>query len=243
MNKALNLLWRDTFRLGRDKTLIFLIVYPFVSALVGRFLVPFIPIKHFSLYLAPALIIFAPLAFGMVFGFNLIEEKEEQTWLIVRVVPLRTSTYFTYLVLATALPSLLLGLITALIYRQPISDIWQFSMMLIATSLTAPLWALLLGIIARNKIEGLALSKIVSFIMLAPAIAFFASPTVQLSVAWNPWYWIYIGLLNAYAGSAIISDLAINVPKYPEFVFWLAPATLSLITIVRLASIWRKIAE
>lgn len=243
MDKVFNLLERDARRLRRDNMLLFLIAYPFLAALAIRLAAPLIPVENLALYLAPALIMFAPLAFGMVFGFNLIEEKEEQTWLLIRVVPLPRTIYISYLIAASVLPSFALALATALLFGQPVAHVGLFLLMALAASLTAPLWTLLLGVLASNKVEGFALAKVVSFVMVLPGLAFVLTPAMQLSIAWNPWYWIYIGLLKAYAGTALLDTLAINMPEYPTPVFWLAPLLLSTVLIAYLARVWRKKAE
>lgn len=242
MEKALNLIQRDIVRLRRDNMLLFLAGYPFLGAIIMRFLVPFIPIENFDVYVAPLLVIFAPLAFGIVFGFNLIEEKEEQTWLLMRVVPLRVEFYFSYLIAVTTIPALVLGLLTTLIYGQPVANTVLFILIIIATALSTPLWTLVLGVLAHNKVEGLALTKTVGFILLLPFLAFVLSPTWQVTLAWNPWYWSYIGLIKAYAGNTI-GELAINVPEYPTFVFWLAPIVMSLSAVVGLSRVWRERVE
>ncbi|MBE0448806.1 MAG: hypothetical protein IBX64_12075 [Actinobacteria bacterium] len=243
MKKALNLLQRDVFRLHRDNLLLFLIAYPIAIAILARLVAPMVPIEHFVIYIAPPMIMFAPLSFGMVFGFNLIEEKEEQTWLLIRVVPLRVAAYFVYLVAVTALPAFALSLVTALLYGQPVANPGQFILMVFATALTAPLWALMLGVIAHNKVEGLALTKTISFITLAPGLAFILSPTWQVTVGWNPWYWSYLGLIKAFTSEAVLGELAIIMPGYPSFIFWLAPVILSLAAVVGLSRAWRQRVE
>jgi len=242
MEKALNLIQRDIVRLRRDNMLLFLAGYPFLIAILARFFAPLIPIRHIDIYVAPLLVIFAPLAFGMVFGFNLIEEKEEQTWLLIRVVPLRVESYFLYLIAATTIPSLALGSLTAIIYGLPVANLGLFILMIISTALSAPLWTLALGVLAHNKVEGLALTKTVGFILLLPFLTFVLSPTWQVTLAWNPWYWSYIGLIKAYAGN-IVDELAINMPGYTTFVLWLIPIVLSLVAVVGLSRVWRGRVE
>jgi hypothetical protein len=53
-------------------------------------------------------------------------------------------------------------------------------------------------------------------------------------VAWCPWYWVYLGLLRAYAGDPAALS-AVHHPGYPEWLLVLAPISLCLIAIVPLA--------
>ena len=55
---------------------------------------------------------------------------------------------------------------------------------------------------------------------LIPAAIFVVPPDWQLLGAWCPWYWLYLGLLEAYAGDRA----AITAAYWPDYPLWLLVA-------------------
>ena len=235
MNKIEALLWKDARGIGRDRFLLYLCLYAPLLAIASRIAVPWIPIEHLSLDLAPWLVTMGGSLAAIIFGFGLIEERERQTLLLLRVLPLSRWAHFSYLVITTALLSCILGLAAAAVFGQSIADLPGFLMMLAAGSLLAPLGMLMLGVAAANKIEGMAVAKLVSSMSLVPALVFVMPAPWQILLAWSPHYWVYLGLLRAYAGEAQLAALAVHWPDHPGWADPLAAAALSLAGIVLLA--------
>jgi fluoroquinolone transport system permease protein len=233
LRKDARVIYRDRFMLG-------MLVYPLVLAVALRFVVPLVSFDDLALYLAPLPVLFAAMLLGMILGFSLIEERENRTWLLLRVLPIGQRTLFLYLLAVSAGLSLPISLAAALIYGMPVADLSFFVAMSAIAGLLAPLSMLSMGALASNKIEGLALSKIVSSAAWFPALAFFLTPAWQLTIAWNPYYWIYLGLLRAYAGPERIHDLAIYWPDYGKLTLAVAPAVLCVALSLVLARVYRR---
>ncbi|HXV64974.1 MAG TPA: hypothetical protein VEK15_30025, partial [Vicinamibacteria bacterium] len=226
----------------RDSLLVFLPLYALILALVMRLLVSFVPVADLGLYLAPAIVQFGSILLGTVLGFALIEEREQGTWLLLRVLPLRQSTLFLYLVAASTILSSVVGLAAAMVYGYPIADPVAFSWMLVAGSLLAPVVMLVLGVLATNKVEGLAVNKLVSISLLLPALVFVAPLPWQLVAAWLPGYWVYLGLLEAYAVDPSALS-AVYWPNYPGWLLVAAPIALSLGGTIGLARAYMRRAS
>lgn len=235
MSKIGALLWKDARGIGRDRFLLYLCLYAPLLAIASRIAVPWVPIENLSLYLAPWLVTMGGSLAAIIFGFGLIEELERQTLLLLRVLPLSRAAHFSYLVITTALLSCVLGLAAAGFFGQPIADLPGFLIMLAVGSLVAPLGMLMLGVAATNKIEGMAVAKLVSSMSLVPALVFAMPAPWQILLAWSPHYWVYLGLLRAYAGEAQLAALAVHWPGHPGWVDPLAAAALCLGGIVLLA--------
>ncbi|MFZ5898017.1 MAG: hypothetical protein ACOYU7_02355 [Bacillota bacterium] len=165
------------------------------------------------------------------------------TWLLLRVIPLRLSTFFLYKSGTAIAASIILSLLAAVVFGQPVVGPGLFLLSVTAVSFTTPLVALLLGALAGNKIEGLALGKILGFALVTPVVVFFVPPAWQLLLAWNPWYWGYLGLLQAYAGNALLSALPLHWPGYPSQLLWLMPLLLGLLGTAVFARIYRLRVE
>ena len=239
MSKIGALLWKDARGIYRDGFLLYLCVYAPLIAIAARLGVPWIPVENLALYLAPWLVTLGGSLAAIIFGFALIEERERQTLLLLRVVPLSRATHFGYLVITTGLLSCIVGLAAAVIFGQPVADLPGFLLMLAVGSLVAPLGMLTLGVAAADKIEGMAVAKVVSSMSIVPALVFVLPSSWQILLAWSPHYWVYLGLLRAYAGEAQLASLALHWPGHPGWLEPLAATMLCLGGIVLLARIHR----
>ncbi len=190
---------KDVKSVYRDRFMVMLVFYTWILALAARVAVPLLGIPDLGLYLAPTIPPMGAMILGTLMGFALIEEREQGTWLLLRVLPVSGTAVFGYLAATATGLSFLVGLVALWIYGYPVANWPLLLMMLIVSSLAAPLVMLILGAFAANKIEGMALSKFVSATGMLPAILFIAPLPWQALVFWCPWYWIYVGLLQAFA--------------------------------------------
>ena len=196
MNAVMALARKDFTVVYRDRFLVFIAAYALILAAVTRWGVSFIPVDHLDLYLAPGIVLVGTLLLGTVLGFSLIEEREQGTWLLLRILPLGQGTLHLYLVATASVLSIAISLLAAAIYAYPVADWPLYLFMLASSGLAAPLMMLALGALARNKIEGLAVSKILSAVGFLPALIFLVPVPWQLLAAWCPFYWLYLGLLQ-----------------------------------------------
>ncbi len=239
MSKVGALLRKDARGIYRDGFLLYMCAYVPLVAIAARLGVPWIPVENLALYLAPWLVTLGGSIAAILFGFGLIEERERQTLLLLRVLPLSRGVHFSYLVITTGLLSCALGLVAAAVFGQPVANLPGFLLMLAVGSLTAPLGMLMLGVAAANKIEGMAVAKLVSSMSIVPALVFVVPSPWQVLLAWSPHYWVYLGLLRAYAGEAQLAGLAVHWPGHLAFVEPLAAAALCLGGIALLARLHR----
>ena len=240
MSKLATLLTKDVRTITRDRLLAPLAFYPLVIALITRLAADWLPIEHADLYLAPAAVVIAPTLVAVIFGFSLVEEREQGTWLLLRVIPLPQRTLLGYLVVTMSSFSLAVGLLSALVYGLPVASLGSFLLLAAAAGLTAPLLAFALGAIASNKIEGFAIAKIQGVIPMLAGLVFLLSPGWQLLLVWNPFYWLYLGLLRAYAGEERLGALAVQWPGYPDWVYVAVPVALCLVGTWLLGNVYRR---
>jgi fluoroquinolone transport system permease protein len=241
--KALRALVQKDLRvIYRDRFMVFIASYALILAVVARFGVRWVPINHLDLYLAPVIVMFGTLLLGTLLGFALIEEREQGTWLLLRVLPLSSKIVFAYFIVSASFLSLVVSFAAAMLYGYPVADWPAFVLMLGASALAAPLVMLLLGALAKNKIEGLALGKIISAAGVLPAMIFFAPPSWQIVAVWCPLYWLYLGLLQAYAGDTTGLDV-LYWPAYPPFVPAVASIVLALVGTAVLVRMYTRSAR
>ncbi|MCH9685579.1 MAG: hypothetical protein K0V04_29380 [Deltaproteobacteria bacterium] len=118
---------------------------------------------------------------GVLFGFILLGEKEDQTLQALRVTPLPLRVYTGYRVGVSAAVALLAALYLS--YSIGWSSLPPLRLLPIAlgASLTAPLAVLFYATFASNKIQGLALTKFGGVAGLLILVGFFVP---------EPWQWL-----------------------------------------------------
>ena len=242
MSKIATLLAKDVRGVYRDGMLAVLAFYPLLLAGVLRVGLPSIPVAHLDLYLAPFPLILGGTVLGTVLGFALIEEREQQTWLLLRVLPLSQGTLFGYLGTLTMGFSVVVGLTAALIYGRPVAEPVLFVGMTLAIAAQAPLVMLLIGAAARNKVEGFAFAKILGTVTMLPALVFVVPVSWQPLLWWHPFYWVYVGTLEAYGAEASVSELALHWPALPPAAVVGVPIVLSAAACAALARVYRRAA-
>jgi fluoroquinolone transport system permease protein len=189
----------DAKSVRRDPLLRWLIFYPVVlalllrwgvpvlrSVLIGRFRFDIEP--HYPLLMSFVMLM-TPMLAGTVIGFLLLDQRDEQTLTALRVTPLTLSGYFVYRI---ALPTVVSFATTLVLF--PITGLVEFRPFgLISAGLSscllAPLYALFLGTVARNKVQGFALSKALGILLVPPVIAYFVGSRWQLLFGIDPLYW------------------------------------------------------
>jgi hypothetical protein len=138
--------------------------------------------------------------FGFIYGFLFLEEKEENVWQAVRLLPISG--------LRLLFSRLLVGLVVSFIANFTIIHFGgianlpaHISMLLAATfSLTTLVIALWLGAMSQNKIEGMAQMKILNIVLMLPGIIYFLPYNFLHITAVIPTYWsfksIEMGIAN-----------------------------------------------
>ena len=149
------------------------------------------------------LLILPPMLCGMLIGFLLLDQRDEQTWLALRVTPLplagylmyRLATPFVLGMLSSAVALAIAGLITA----PPLA--------MLAVTLTAapiaPLTALFLAVFAANKVQGLALQKLLSVPLLLPVLGALLPTPWDLAAIIAPTLWPARILWQLQAGGTL----------------------------------------
>jgi len=97
---------------------------------------------------------------GTVFGFLLLDEKEDDTLTAMRVTPVPLQSYLLYRAGIPAVLAFIFALaLLPLIGLGPIPW-WQHLPLAVSASLVAPITALMLAMFASDKVQGLALTKV-----------------------------------------------------------------------------------
>lgn len=128
--------------------------------------------------------------FGMLIGFLMLDERDEEIITYISVTPLGRMGYLSYKLLAAAVVSFFFYFIT--VYGSGLAPLplARTSLLALTAALEAPMAALFLVAFADDKVEGMALGKVFGMIYLGPFAAFFVTSDLQWIAGVLPPFWI-----------------------------------------------------
>ncbi len=191
----------DLKSVRRDSLLLSIALTPWLIVIMLRLAVPSLTAwsytryqirleDYYPLIVGVFLLLNVPLMFGVMSGFLLLDERDDDTLTALRVTPAALSGLLSYRLLTSALLSWAYMLIclplTGLV---ALAQVPRTIPALLLASLFAPIVALALMAFARNKLEGFALLKGVGVVMLGPVAAYFISAGWRLAFGLLPTYW------------------------------------------------------
>lgn len=195
---VIGLAFTDLRNWVRDPMLLIAAVGPLVLAVFIRFGAPTVadmatPVFALSSYypvIAGAMAVFGPSLYGFIVGMFVLEDREQGVLSAYRVSPLSPRGYLLYRG-ATAYALSLLATLPALaaIGLVPVPPAILIGTAIVG-ALGGPVLTLAFGTLASNSIEGLALSKLVNVVVLAPAVVIAVVPEpFQFAAGVLPTYW------------------------------------------------------
>lgn len=212
MKKILALSMADFRNVIRDSTLILIfggtvmlwallrLVVPLVSVLVqDRF--NFILANYFDLIVSFLSLIPAML-FGLLSGFIMLDERDEEIISYMAVTPLRKTGYLTYKILAPMVVTFIFFFILIYTINLVSLPLKYAPGLAFLISFEAPMTALFLVAFAGNKVEGMALSKVLGMMYIAPFIAYFVNSPWQFLAGIFPPFWVTKAFLAAFRNNS-----------------------------------------
>ena len=161
----------------------------------------------------------AAVMFGMIYGFLFLEEKEAHVWQAIRVLPVSIAQLLVSRLLIGMVISFIVNFIL-IHFGELITITWQQEVMLaLHFSLVAPLFALALGALANNRIEGMAQGKILNLAFTIPALIYFIPQKVIHLTAVIPVYWSFRSMEIAEKGDeGFIFFWLVGLALYGSFI-------------------------
>ncbi len=153
-----------------------------------------------------------PMLFGMIYGFILLDERDEGMLTYYSVTPLGKNGYLKMRMLAPVLFSVIVILLFIKITAFDGGVIWWKHLPLVVfTSLQAPIMLLFLGGYAENKVEGMAIAKGFGILLMAIPIDYLISSHWTFFAGLSPLFWTARGFLAQdvstillYIGAALV---------------------------------------
>lgn len=192
----------------RDSFLLFMAVFAVILALIVRYLLPWanealaangvLPNERFATDLSgfyPMIVVFTTLytgslLVGTIFGFMLLDEKDDHTLTAMLVTPVPISQYALYRVGLPAVLAFLIILVMLFIIDQALLPFWQMALMAAGGALTAPIISLFFATVAENKVQGFAYSKFGGIAGWTILIGWFVPEPFQWLIGLFPPFWV-----------------------------------------------------
>ena len=212
-------------QITKDGMLFVLLFIPFVVGLVFKFIVPFanvIIIETLSFSLVPwyglidgMLIFLTPMFTAVVCAFLFLEERDEGIGAFYQISPVAGYSYLAARIVIPIVWAFLITIVSLLLFNvSSLSLISILSCSFIGT-LTGLLFALILVSVADNRLEGLALSKLMGIVYLGIVLVWFIPAPYHFIVAFLPSFWIGKILLEGPSLFAFILGILLAF-------FWIA---------------------
>ena len=210
----------DAKLIGRDSFLIFMFLFAAIIATVLRLGMPAlnsylaetgvmpgetITISFSEVY--PMLVAYmalytGALLVGTVFGFVLLDEKDQHTLRAMLVTPVPLSNYLAYRVGMSAVFAFVIVLGMVFIINQALLPLWQMILFAAAGAFAAPIITLFFAVLAENKVQGFAYSKFGGISGWFIMIGWFIPQPWQWLCGLFPPFWIAKAYWLALEGSS-----------------------------------------
>ncbi len=227
MNHFLTLSKNDFRITFRDPIFKGLLVFPFIAYALIRFVYPWV-VANFAIVASFGHVVLmwacmqTATMFGFIYGFLFLEEKDEQVDGVIHILPIsplrllmsRLGMGYAISVLANFLILYVGGIVQ-------LSAVLSF-LLAMHFGLIAPLLALWLGVMAKNKIEGMAQMKLANLALNVPILLYFLPYKALHLTAFVPTYWSFRSLELALEGSAwFVLFMVTGVLLYAGFIHFL----------------------
>jgi len=209
----------DALNISRDPTLMFATAMSVVpaaafwlwhGALDDAALAAF-GVPQFSSYVAPVALVLPAFLVGWVTGFLMLEDRDDGALLAIDVTPVGKVGFLAYRLTITMAFA---ALITVVAARLIVADAgWPMALLFAAlVAIEAACAAFVLPAIASNKVEGLAVTKVLNVAALVPLVAIVPAPWRYVGGI-VPTYWVgeLLGLSSASylpVGAIVVLALA-----------------------------------
>ncbi|HPG40109.1 MAG TPA: hypothetical protein PLP19_10095 [bacterium] len=200
MKKIMALALADIKNITRDSTLILVLFGTVVLYIMVWFLIPLLSallldklvfnLADYYLLIICFFSLIPPLLFGMITGFIILEERDEEIITFIAVTPVRKTGYLAYklsISMAAAITSFYVLAYTNSLAHIPLLYSFFPAIMI---AMETPITALLIASFAENKVEGMAFGKLAGIMFLAPFIYYFVPSHWKYLAGILPPFWV-----------------------------------------------------
>ena len=208
MKRVYVMLKGDFKNISRDFMLLFILISPAIIAIAFSLIIPFadrilavelgFQLSEHYIFIMAFIIMLVPMMYGMMIGFIILEERDENILSYLFVTPLSKAEYILYrtglaMVMSTAFNIFILYFLDIVEVR-----LLQSLPVLLLSTLNAILLVLIILVFAENKVEGFAVTKGSGVLFVAPLIGYLFENNFRYLAGILPPYWISESFISIY---------------------------------------------
>lgn len=197
----------------RDSTMVLAVFGPLAILALLFFLPAIEPLIanrfHFDLFPYRLLVVcflsmIPSMLFGMIYGFIILDERDEDIIEFISITPLGQDGYLNYKLQMPAMLSA--GFFLLLIYGTDLVEINPLHTILLSAlvAIEAAIGTLFLVAFSENKVEGLAFSKLMGILYIAVPMVFLWNSPWHWITAPLPPFWIAKAMIHSQNGSSLV---------------------------------------
>lgn len=174
-------------------------LYPMIFAVVARFVIPWISenvyyLEPFYPMLFMMMTILQPMTLGFITAFLIMDERDENLLTVLRVMPISRSSYLIYrMLLMTFFSFIYVAVFPALTGLVEVPFLLYLPVAALFAVFT-PVMALIINVLASNKVQGFAVMKTLGGAFLLPLFAFFIAENWKYVFGLIPNFWTFMAL-------------------------------------------------
>lgn len=192
-----------------DSMMGFMIGYPIIFALLGRYFLPWLSKRNgfdftpFNDLILVIIVLLVPIAYGALIGFSILEDRDDNVITNIRVTPLSLNHFLGF-----RLAAIYVLCVLATVFVMWFSDIGDLDIkniiaISLLASLEAPISGLFINALAKNKIEGFAVMKAGGSIIIFPIVGLFFNNIKELFFSFAPGFWTAKSISSLIRGDGL----------------------------------------
>ena len=223
MKQAAKLLKGSALQIYRDQMLLLLCITPFLAGIGIKLVIPLIDrilVKYLDFSIVPYFLMadaltltLGPAMIGMMVGLLMLDERDDGICIYLAVTPVGGKAYFVSRLVLPFIYSLVTALVIASFCMLGGLPYGWLPAPAVLCAYSGILMAMMLVSIASNKVEGLAVSKLLGIILFGIPMAWFANSYLRVIGCLLPTYWIMDLLIKAKDGQTVkyILDFVLGI--------------------------------
>jgi len=190
----------DMRNIVRDRLLLYsAFLIPLIIILFTRLVIPWIseniaPVEQYYPLLFMLIVITIPLMFGFVIGFLIMDERDENLLIVLRVMPISRNTYLLYRMLFLTLLSVIYIMLFPLLTGLIEIGLLEYLPIALLLALLTPILGLIANVVATNKVQAFAVFKMLGGVFYIPLFAFFINNDLKYLLGIIPNFWTFMAL-------------------------------------------------
>lgn len=180
----------------RDPMLSFMIAYPVIIGLIGRYGLRYlenasgVSLLPYTDLILVVLTLVTPNIFGALLGFSILDDRDDHIFQSVQVTPLSVAGFLAFRTLLVAFLSFISTLFVMWFVQIGNLSWWDMVTISLLSSLAAPATGLLINALATNKVEGfVAMKGVVGILIVFPVVGLFFTDLKELFFSLAPGFW------------------------------------------------------